>query len=60
MITREEAAKLFWEEDGPTYTGWPNTGERVHWEYRNQYPRERDRCFRIADAILKVLKADRD
>jgi hypothetical protein len=54
-MTRDEIAELFWREDGPTYSGWPNIGERVHWEYRDQHPRAKERVYRLADAILKVI-----
>lgn len=56
-MTRNELAKLLWDEDGPTYTGWPNIGERVQWCYSDspRYTAERARCFKLADAVMHAL-----
>lgn len=54
-VTVETLAEAIWKLDGPVYSGWPASGERVPLCYKDQYGGAWKRCERIAAGILAMV-----
>jgi hypothetical protein len=54
-VTVATLAETIWNLDGPRYSGWPASGERVPLCYKEQYGADWKRCERIAAGIIATI-----